>query len=235
MNSKKIARDVFLRRLGLERSYRPPTLLRHPEWNFDQLLKVAVAYALRFRPDLTFLQVGAFDGLAGDPIQPLVRQFSLRGIVVEPQIRILDALKANYDDHPQVVLVNAAIADTNGTRDLYTTTRGPTRQASFFKSHLLKHGVPSDQIVSLRVPCVTISSLLREHGMDRCDLIQIDAEGYDYQIVRTLDFEALRPLIIRFEHAHMSDEECDECIELLASHGFRFIGERRDITALREP
>jgi FkbM family methyltransferase len=210
-------------------------LLRHPEWNLDGLLKLVVAYYLRLRPDFTFLQVGAFDGLAHDPIHPLVREFGLRGIVVEPQVRVFENLKRNYADHPQVVPVNAAIADMHATRDLYTTRLGPSRQASFFRLHLLKHGVPADQIASTSVRCVTIASLLQEHGIERCDLIQIDAEGYDYQIVRTIDFEAVKPLILRFEHAHMTDDECNECIELLAAHDFRFIGERRDITALREP
>jgi FkbM family methyltransferase len=235
VTSKRIARDVFLRRLGLERSYRPSALLRHPDWNFEPLLKVVVAYYLQRRPDLTFLQVGAFDGLTTDPIHPLVREFALRGIVVEPQVQLLDTLKANYADYPQVSLVNAAVADTNGTRDFYTTTRGAITQASFSKSHLLKHRVPEDQIVGVQVRSATISRLLQEHGMDRCDLIQIDAEGYDYQIVRTIDFNAVKPLIVRLEHVHMTDDECNKALELLASHGFRFIGERRDIIALRDP
>jgi FkbM family methyltransferase len=235
VTSKRIARDVLLRRLWLERSYRPPSLLRHPEWNFEPILKLAVAHQLRRRPDFTFLQVGAFDGLTGDPIHPLVREFGLRGIVVEPQVQLFDTLKANYADHPQVSLVNAAVAETNGTRDFYTAAQGPIYQASFSKSFLLKHRVPADQIVSLKVRSVTISSLLQEHGMHGCDLIQIDAEGYDYEIIRTVDFDAVKPLIIRFEHVHLTDDECDECITLLASRGFRFIGERRDIIALREP
>src|SRR5437773_3115934 len=233
--SRRIARDVFLRRLGIERSYRPVALFRHPDWNFEAPLKLVVAYYLRARPDFTFLQVGAFDGLANDPIHPLVRAFGLRGLVVEPEVRILDKLKATYADHPQVLLVNAAIAEANGMRDFYTAARGPIQQASFFRSHLLKHGVPADQILSLKVRCVTLASLLQEHGLERCDLLQIDAEGYDYQIVQTIDLTAFNPLIVRFEHAHMTDDECNQCIERLASHAFRFITERRDIIALREP
>jgi len=86
----------------------------------------------------------------------------------------------------------------------------------------------------VQVRCATIASLLQEHGFDSCDLLQIDAEGYDYQIVRSIDFAAVQPLIVRFEHVHMSNADCDQCVELLASHGYRFITERRDIIALRE-
>jgi FkbM family methyltransferase len=233
--SRRIARDVFLRKLGLERSYRPPVLFRHPDWNFDSLLKPVVGDYLRARPDFTFFQVGAFDGFVKDPVYPLVRAFGLRGLVVEPQVSVLDTLKANYADHPQVQVVNAAVADANGMRDFYTDARGPSRQASFITSNLLKHGVPADQIVTVKVRSATIATLLHEHGFDRCDLLQIDAEGYDHQIVRAIDFKTVQPLIIRFEHVHMSNDDCNQCIELLASHGYRFITERRDIMALREP
>jgi hypothetical protein len=91
--NKRIVRDVFLRRLGLERSYRPPALLRHPEWNFEPLLKLVVANYVRRRADFTFLQVGPFDGVTTDPIHPLVREFGLRGIVVEPQAQLAGLLR----------------------------------------------------------------------------------------------------------------------------------------------
>jgi len=233
--SRRIARDIFLRRLGVERSYRPPVLFRHPDWNFESLLEPMVGHSLRARPDFTFFQVGAFDGFVKDPVYPLVRAFGLRGLVVEPQVSVLDTLKASYADHPHVHVVNAAVADANGMRDFYTTAGGPSRQASFFKSHLLEHGVPADQIVTVKVRCATIATLLQEHGFDRCDLLQIDAEGYDHQIIGAIDFNVVQPLIIRFEHVHMSNDDCNRCVELLASHGYRFITERRDIMALREP
>jgi FkbM family methyltransferase len=233
--SRRIARDILLRRFGVERSYRPPGLFRHPDWNFAPFLKLVVAYYLRARPDFTFLQVGAFDGIVEDPVYPLVEAFGLRGLVVEPQASVLTTLQATYANHPQVRVVNAAVADANGTRDFYTTVGGPTRKASFYRPQLLKHGIPADQIQMVQVRCATIVSLLREHGLDGCDMLQIDAEGYDYQILRTIDFQTVQPLIVRFEHVHMTSGECDQSLNLLASHGFRFIVERRDIIALREP
>ena len=234
MISKRIARDVFLRRLKLERSYRPATLFRNPGWNFEDYLKLAVAYHLRARPDFAFLQVGAFDGMSNDPIYPLVQAFGIRGIIVEPQANAFEALKKLYADHPQVILVNAAVADANGSRDFFTADSGPIQQASFDRAHLLKHRIPADQIVCQQVRCVTITSLLEEHGLDRLDLVQVDAEGYDAEIVRTIDFERVTPRIIRFEHVHLTTEDCDACVGMLASHGYRFMTERRDIIAILE-
>jgi FkbM family methyltransferase len=232
-STNRITRDVWLRRLGVERSYRPPALLRHPEWNYDDILKLVVAAALRVRPDFTFLQVGAFDGRTEDPIHPLVREFGIRGIVIEPQAQLRTTIAANYAAYPQVVVVNAAIADVAGTRDFYAT-RGPTRKASFFRAHLLRHGVAAGDIVTQRVECVTIADVLRQHGFAQCDFIQIDAEGYDYQIVKTLDFQAVQPLIIRFEQSHMRPRDCDECLGLLRARDYRFLSQRRDVIAVRD-
>jgi hypothetical protein len=64
-------------------------------------------------------------------------------------------------------------------------------------------------------------------------MIQIDAEGYDWPIIRSIDFTRIRPRILRFEYRHMSDADADECIAHLASHGYRFILESHDIIAVR--
>jgi len=234
MNRRKLARDIFLRSLGLERSYRPPALLQHPDWNYTELLRLVVGCAVRTRPNFTFVQVGAFDGRTADPIRPLVEEFGIRGIVVEPQARLLETLTANYAAYPQVTVVNAAIASADGSREFFSATDGPSRYASFSRSHLLDHGVAPSAIVAQTVSCVTIPSLLRQHGLAQCDLIQIDAEGYDYEIVRTIDFDAINPVIVRFEHVHLSKRDCNACVALLAARGFRFITERRDIIALQE-
>jgi len=234
MTDNKIVRDVFLRRLKLERSYRPATLFRNPGWHFEDYLKLAVAYHLRARPDFVFLQVGAFDGMANDPVRPLVQEFGIRGIIVEPQAKAFEALKKLYADHPQVILVNAAVAEANGSRNFFTADSGPIQQASFDQAHLLKHRIPADRIVCQQVRCVTITSLLEEHGLERLDLVQVDAEGYDARIVRTIDFGRVTPRIIRFEHVHLKNDDCDACVEMLASHGYRFMTERRDIIAILE-
>lgn len=234
MNRKRIARDVFLRKFQLERSYRPSVLLKHPEWNYSNYLALVVARVLQSRSNLTFLQVGAFDGYHKDALVPLVQAHRLRGIIVEPQVGAFEKLKECYADQPQIILVNAAIANENGMRDFFTLADHSIPQASFSREHLLKHKVPPDQIVCQQVRCCTLVSLLKEHGFDRLDLLQIDAEGYDYEVIRTIDFSAIRPAIIRFEHVHLSSTDANACVELLASQGYRFIVERRDLIALIE-
>jgi hypothetical protein len=66
---------------------------------------------------------------------------------------------------------------------------------------------------------------------EHVDVIQIDAEGYDWPIIRSIDFARLRPRILRFEYRHMRPNDAAACLLYLAGHGYRFVVESRDIIA----
>jgi hypothetical protein len=76
-----------------------------------------------------------------------------------------------------------------------------------------------------------VESALQTAGLSHVDILQIDAEGYDWAIIRSINFERLRPRILRFEYRNLSPRDADQCLDLLASHGYRFIIETRDIIA----
>ena len=230
----RVARDLFLHRFGVERCYRKRVLLEHPGWNYRDLLKLAVAYRLLSGKDFAFVQVGAFDGVSNDPIHGIVREFGIRGIIVEPQARAFELLRRNYADHPQVILVHAAVSAVEETRDFFTAVDSPVQVASFDRNHLLKSKIPPDRIECTKVRCRTLDGLRREYGIRKFDLVQVDAEGHDYEIIRTIDFGPGKPSLIRFEHIHLSERDCTECIRMLAGRGYRFLSEKSDIIALAD-
>jgi hypothetical protein len=78
-----------------------------------------------------------------------------------------------------------------------------------------------------------VASALQLAGLESVDLIQIDAEGYDWPIIWSIDFDRVRPAIVRFEYRNMPPNDADACLAHLAAHGYRFLLERRDIIALR--
>ena len=85
--------------------------------------------------------------------------------------------------------------------------------ASFDRNHLRKHGISDHDIVVQPVPCHTVESALRLAGLQNVDLIQIDAEGYDWPIIRSMDFTRIKPRMLRFEFRHMSDRDADACLD----------------------
>ena len=109
------------------------------------------------RDEVGFVQVGAFDGLANDPIHDLVHRFGWRGVLVEPQPDAFERLRANYAGVDGLVLLNVAIADERGTMTLWRIGgdepgdpwwRGQV--SSFDRDHVLKH-IRDDQRLAARV------------------------------------------------------------------------------------
>jgi FkbM family methyltransferase len=229
--ARRRRRNIVFRRFGIQRSHAPHFLTRQPELAARSCLPFVVAHELLKNPLLTFLQIGAFDGQSDDDLRELVVAHKLRGVLVEPQPLAFARLKDVYRDQPQVTLLQAAIAEREGVRDLYCQRDAAAMTASFDRAHLRKHGIADHEIVAQPVLCHTIESALRTGGLEQVDLIQIDAEGYDWPIIRSIDFERLRPRILRFEYRHMSRRDADACLALLATVGYRFIVEADDIIA----
>jgi hypothetical protein len=70
-----------------------------------------------------------------------------------------------------------------------------------------------------KVQCWTFHQLLERHGLDHVDLLQIDAEGYDYEILRTVDFSRVRPRFINYEREILLEDE-PACRAMLTDAGY---------------
>jgi len=230
-DARRLRRNIFFRKLGYQRCYTPPIVTRDPGLVVRSSLPFVFAHELLRNPRLTFLQIGAYDGIGDDDLRGLIMAHQLRGVLVEPQPEAFARLQQTYRGVPNVTLLQAAIAEEEGTRELYCRQGEASMAASFVREHLRRHGIPDSEIVTQKVACHTVESALRVAGLTHVDLIQIDAEGYDWPIIRSIDFARVRPRILRFEYRHMSPGDADACLALLASHGYRFILENRDIIA----
>jgi (heptosyl)LPS beta-1,4-glucosyltransferase len=230
-DARRLWRDVAFRHIGIERCHTPPVITRKPELTVRSCLPYVIGHELLNNGQLTFMQIGAFDGALDDDLRSLVARHKLRGVLIEPQPTAFAQLTETYANQPQVRLLQAAIAEEDGTRDLFCKRGEASMVASFNREHLRRHGVADGDIVSQQVPCYTIESAARAAGLERIDVLQIDAEGYDWAIIRSIDFARWRPRVLRFEYRHMRAADADECVELLESHGYRFVIEKRDIIA----
>jgi FkbM family methyltransferase len=234
-DARRRRRNMLFRRLGYQRCFTPPILIRDKSLYVRSSLRYVVANELLTNPRMTFLQIGAFDGVGEDDLRELIHTHKLRGVLVEPQPAAFARLQQTYRNQHQVTLLQAAIAESEDTRDLYCHRGHASMSASFDRKHLRKHGILDQDIVVQPVPCHTVESALRSAGLANVDLIQIDAEGYDWPIIRSMDFILIKPRMLRFEYRHMPDADADACLAHLASHGYRFILESHDIIAVHVP
>jgi FkbM family methyltransferase len=215
-------------------------LTLHPEldWVFSDYLER--------KGEIFFLQVGANDGKMLDPLFPLLDKRRLRGVLIEPQPGVFEALRANYSafEPGRFTLVNAAIADADGTQTLYRVRAAPDVPAwalgiaTFRKDVLLAHsayfeackaadpsgrGVPRlDELVEeVRVDCLSFQTLFDRYRLPHVDCLQVDVEGYDAEILRMFDIARRRPAIVQFEHKHLEAGAYTRCLEDLSRLGYR--------------
>ncbi|HUG18352.1 MAG TPA: FkbM family methyltransferase [Planctomycetaceae bacterium] len=226
-------RNSFLNLIGFERSYLPRYLFKNPDLMGVDLLGWCIARLLLEVERPQFLQIGAFDGQHDDALYDSVCRYKLKGWVVEPQPAAFEALQKTYRDQPQVTPINAAISNKNETRTFYTTVGAPSTVASFERSHLLKHSIKSDQITSSEVECVTLDHLIEEYEMEPLHLMQIDTEGFDFEIVKSLMASSVRPTVVRYEQLHLTNTEKEQALQMLAEEGYRFLCTRQDVLATK--
>ena len=212
----------------------PRPLVRYRDSQLSISLDMIISHYRVHHPEIWYLQVGAFDGVSGDPIYPLIEKHGLRGILLEPQRDAFERLKTNYSrfDPAAFVFVNAAVADHDGTASLYRVkpeARGPEwlhQIASFDRNVVLRHSQVIPNLESLieteNVRCVTFAALFKETGVSRVDMLQVDAEGYDHEILRLFEIPSRRPAIIRFEHKHLRPADYGETVGMLVGLGYRF-------------
>ena len=176
------------------------------------------------------LQVGANDGVSGDPIHRFISKYKWEGLLLEPLPDIFDNLQRNYQGHEGVVLCNAALADRNGAMTFYRIKPGPdvpewcNLLGSFSRETILSHKqifpAIENHLVKQTIEALSFTSVVEKYKVKRIDVIMIDAEGYDYEILKLIDFQRFRPRLVIYEQIHLSDTAKKASIELLNKAGY---------------
>jgi FkbM family methyltransferase len=191
--------------------------------------------------DVFFVQVGGNDGFQNDLICKFVKRYRWSGITIEPQIKPFESLKQIYQKDA-VMPVNAAIDSENRTRKLYkiafTNARWASGLSSFLRSHLeekiengyiekkaKKTGIPlpkdkADWIGFDEIQCLTFETIFQKNNVQKIDVLQIDTEGFDYEILKLFKFNTFLPKIIIFESENLSTADLAECKAWLSAKGY---------------
>lgn len=234
---KKVIQDVLgkfgyrLTKIGKPKPTKPK---RYPSIDiFDLVIK---DYLKASNKEFNFIQIGAHDGEWCDPINRYIKQYHWHGLLVEPQLNAFKKLVENYSNEPQLKFENALILNQNKTDvSLYTVRHEDGNEALFKLAYMARLDRASlvrelsnfglqnaDSLVEeIKVPALTIPTLLKKHNLQTLDLLVIDTEGYDFEILKMFDLNAIKPAIIQLEIVHLSAEDKDACLAHLASHGYR--------------
>jgi FkbM family methyltransferase len=199
-------------------------------------------------PEARFVEIGANDGVQHDHLRPFILSRRWRGVMVEPQPHVFERLRRNYAEIDRVSLENAAITDSDGTvpffypapprdgegnaalPDWYEGIGSLSREAVLSHTRLIPD--LADRLVEADVPSLTYASLCRRHGLEAVDLLLLDTEGADFEILRSIDFDARPPRLLIYEHYHFSREDRDACAAYAESLGYETMEEGFDTFCL---
>lgn len=212
--------------LGVKHVFQLQTIL---ESNFKNIFK--------------FVQVGANDGKSFDYLYDFVVVKRSVGLVIEPISQYFKELKNNYKNYPNIKCVNVAIHATLKHTGIFKINpefeylypdwaRG---SASFNSTHLTNcvAKIRFDHLIEEIVKAKTINEILIENFFTTdVDYLQIDTEGYDYEVLRQVDFCLFKPNIIRYEFVNLTDEEKDKSKILLKGRNYYLFDEGTDTIAV---
>lgn len=188
------------------------------------------------------VQVGANDGVRADPLRSYILQHHPRGVLVEPLPDMFESLKANYAGEPQLAFENAAIALEDGERELFRfALDAPVADymhgmATFDerKIRAIARARGLDGYVQkVKVPAMTFQSLVTKHRIDKISLLQIDAEGFDFEVIKMAIASATLPEVINYEFVNLTLKDRVESCKLLAERGYFFVHGVEDTLAIR--
>lgn len=190
-----------------------------------------------------FVQVGANDGSRDDRFGEHVRRHGLEGLFVEPQPEAFARLSRLYADRPGLRFENAAIARETGHATMYGMDgfHGDMQLdifTRFNKEELLRLrrylGV-SAEVREIVVPGLTFADLLSKHGVNRVDILVVDTEGFDFEILKMVDWSEVSPALVVYEIVNLKHPDKKDSVEFLADRGYRVVLDGKDVIATRIP
>lgn len=190
-----------------------------------------LAELAKSQADIFFLQIGAHDGKTDDKLYPFARARSWKGVLIEPVPYLFDRLVANYASSTGMIFENKALMAKDGEALMYRLreTEDPLppwydQLCSFNRDVIMRHkkSIPNieDYLIEERVECISFATLVARHRIDHIDLILIDTEGYDLEILKTIDFHRFHPKLVIYEQKHLSHAEKVAAVRLLERNAY---------------
>lgn len=185
---------------------------------------------------VSFIQIGANDGLRNDPIREFIARDQWTGVFIEPLPPVFELLRRNYaylGASRKLAFENAAISNSETSLALYTaggalletfSLEGQLdllRKSSCSREHVEQFVSNPSDVVRVETPCTTVGAIIQRHFPGNAiDLLVIDAEGHESVILHSLDFGQARIGAILFEAHHLEPAEREGVFGLLTKHGY---------------
>ena len=140
-------------------------------------------------------------------------------LLVEPVPHNLGALKNNIPKNQKIIIEQCAIHSKEEIKSFYFVKGESISKlgkhwasgiGSFNKKHILAHRtkrfkIEEEDIDSIKINSLTFKSLITKYKISNIDKLLIDVEGFEYEILRSINFNEIAIKKILFESKHFDD------------------------------
>ena len=207
--------------------------------NFKKTMDAYAAYAT----SVQLIEIGAMDGVSWDPIRHYVTSNNWHALMVEPLDVYFKQLQQNYRDYPNVRFENTAISNQPGEAEMVMVDPeaiksglAPEYTAGMSRIDTDGSSLPSlaKHLIRKKVRLMTVDELLEKHQIKTVNVIQIDAEGHDYEILACFDADAIQCDVINIEFTGMDYETRVKTLNYMKKFNFRTVLQDHNLLAVRQ-
>jgi hypothetical protein len=128
-------------------------------------------------------------------------------LLIEPNEELNSDLHDCYYEYSPVIENVVINTDENEEKTKFYVFSNThySELSSLSCEHLIKHYVDSD-IIEKEIRCYTINNLFEKYKIVNLDVLFIDAEGLDYELITSIDFEKYNINKIYYENLHINND-----------------------------
>ena len=185
----------------------------------------------------SFVQVGAHDGVMHDPLRKFILNNNWQGIFIEPQRDMLEKCQKYYQNIDNLQFVNIAVHPNESLITLYKVKNPKDYSHTGWASINLdrfNNTIYEDSILEEQISAKHLMKVIQENNFTYVDLLQIDTEGFDLEVIKMFDFNTFKPVLIQYEHVHLSIDDKLEIQNIISSFGYYLIEKKNDTIAIRK-
>jgi FkbM family methyltransferase len=154
-----------------------------------------VLQALKGKRDGYFVEIGVGDGVNLSNSVLLERDYGWRGLLAEPNPEFHAPIRA----HRKAVLDPRAVFSESGREVEFICETGAGELSGLVETIQRRGSTSAHEVI--KVATVSLNDLLSEHNAPSIiDYMSVDTEGSEYEILKGLDFQRFRPLVLTVEH-----------------------------------
>lgn len=215
---------MFLKKLIKKLIYGPFEPGIHYSQSGEDLNVFAIIKSIILLNNGFFIDVGAYHPQYGSNTNLLHRN-GWNGINIDPRPGSA-ALFSQY--RPGDINLELGIGNKPGTLKYYILAN-ESKMNTFSKETLVENGYFEKVTSTVELPVVTLQSVIDKHlpSGKSIDFLNIDAEGFELEVLNSINFQINRPKIIAIEQNHVftfSDVIKSDTFKYLVDLGYDAVG-----------